>query len=252
MPRASSSSNVHLPVPHRGCGLNVASLTRGRLVDAMGLGPLWVRRGTAVDDGSTGRAELIAAAAWEPLREMVGGCLACRLSGTRTHAVFGDGAERPEWLIVGGGPGADDDAAGEPFVGPAGRLLDGILSAVGLSRGRDVFVTHAVKCRAPDDRAPTGVEAACCRPYLERQVALLGPKLVIAVGDRATGALLGSDAKVDTLRGRPHVLRTSAGDIALVVTDDPVDLLRDGAGKARVWADLCLARVTYERLAAAG
>ena len=196
----------------------------------------------AHDDSRTIR---IANLDWEPLRDDVAGCVACGLARSRTQTVFGVGVRRPDWLIVGKAPGADEDAQGEPFVGQAGKLLDAMLAAVGLSRTSNVFIANALKCRPPGDRDPSVDEATACRPYLERQIALLAPRMILVVGKAASGALLGTDQPMSELRGRRHTLTIGGRAIPLVATHHPADLLHTGEDKAMVWADLCFARDVF-------
>jgi DNA polymerase len=147
---------------------------------------------------------------------------------------------------VGEGPGADEDRRGEPFVGQAGRLLDAMLAAIGLERGHDVYIANVVKCRPPGNRNPEPAEAACCMPFLQRQVELIRPRLIVALGKVAAANLLGREVAVAVLRGRLHAYR----GIPLLVTYHPAYLLRNLPDKARAWEDLCLARDTMAALKA--
>jgi uracil-DNA glycosylase family 4 len=192
---------------------------------------------------------------WPTLQHTVSQCQACSLCGTRHNTVFGVGAKaepaqvpQVDWLIVGEAPGENEDLQGEPFVGQAGQLLDNILSAMGLSRqGREqsagVFITNVLKCRPPGNRNPKPDEVAQCLPYLERQVALLQPKIILAMGRFAVQALLrDSVPDVETiplgkLRGQVH----SYQGVPVVVTYHPAYVLRNLPEKAKVWADVCLA-----------
>ena len=235
----------------------MSGAARRRLVNGLGLGPLWVRRTLQRRDAApttpggdadaspaseSTRAALIAGMDWLALRDTIAGCQACRLSETRTRAVPGSGSETARWLVVGGGPSADDDASGEAFDGRAGRLLDAMLASVGRSRAVDVHATHVVKCRPPGDRAALDDEIAACRPFLARQVALLEPGLALAAGERAA-ATLGDDVGA---RGEVRRVQIGERELAAIVTDDPADLLRAPERKAGAWADLCLARTTAE------
>lgn len=229
---------------------------RRRALDAIGLGPVWVRRGlkVAVEAESFElRAQRIASMDAGALRSSVANCVACDLSRTRTRTVFGDGAARAGWFVVGEAPGADDDATGDAFGGPAGRLLDAMLASVGRSRSGgaapSAFVTHVVKCRPPADRAPSTAEVACCRPYLQRQIALHAPRLLLAVGDLACAALLGPQTRVAALRGRAHAVSLAGHAYPVVVTHGPSQLAAGGASKAEAWADLCLARSVDDEVA---
>ena len=224
------------------------------MLEAMGLGPVWVRRAQAsiddvvVDPGTDPRGPSMATLEWAPLRAAVASCVACDLAKTRTQTVFGVGAERPDWLIVGEAPGAEEDAVGEPFVGPAGRLLDAMLAAVGHSRERNVFIANVLKCRPPGNRDPSPVEVAACRPFLERQIALLEPRMILVVGKVASAALLATDATMASLRGKVHRLSIGGRTIPVVATYHPAYLLRSANEKAKAWEDLCMAREVYEGL----
>jgi DNA polymerase len=175
--------------------------------------------------------------AWPGLKAMVRDCTACKLRAGCTQTVFGVGDEKAAWLFVGEGPGADEDAQGEPFVGQAGKLLDNMLMAIRLKRGNDVYIGNIVKCRPPGNRAPEADEIAACLPWLQRQIALIRPKIIVALGKTAATALLGKDATLASLRGRLHDYH----GIPLVITYHPAYLLRTPADKAKAWQDLCLA-----------
>jgi DNA polymerase len=179
---------------------------------------------------------------WPALRVAVEGCRACALCETRRHTVFGVGHERAHLMIVGEAPGEQEDLRGEPFVGPAGQLLDRMLQALGLTRGeneaaRQVFIANTLKCRPPRNRNPTPDELAACQPFLQRQVALVQPRVILAMGRFAVQSLLASDAPIGRLRGQVHAWR----GVPLVVTYHPAYLLRQPADKAKAWDDLCLA-----------
>ena len=194
---------------------------------------------------------------WATLHSTVANCQACSLCSTRHHTVFGAGAPAPEgqvpqvdWLIVGEAPGENEDLQGQPFVGQAGQLLDNMLRACGLSRtaqagpeGGGIYITNVLKCRPPGNRNPKPEEVAQCEPYLQRQVALLKPKIIVAMGRFAVQSLLqhsvpGVDkAPLGKLRGQVH----SYQGVPVVVTYHPAYLLRNLPEKAKVWADLCLA-----------
>jgi len=161
--------------------------------------------------------------------------------------VFGVGDEQADWLFVGEGPGADEDAQGEPFVGQAGKLLDNMLAAINLKRGAGVYIANIVKCRPPGNRNPQPDEAQACAQYLNRQIALIRPKLIIALGKVAAVNLLGHDASIASLRGRVHDCR----GIPLIVTYHPAYLLRTLPDKAKAWEDLCFAVNTMQGLQSA-
>ncbi|MFN7277122.1 MAG: uracil-DNA glycosylase family protein, partial [Betaproteobacteria bacterium] len=183
---------------------------------------------------------------WPSLEEAVSSCNACALARTRTRTVFGVGDRAARWLFVGEGPGAEEDARGEPFVGKAGQVLDAMLAAIGLRRGQGVFIANVVKCRPPGNRNPAPEETACCMPFLQRQVELIRPRLIVALGKVAAVTLLGQEVAVAALRGRIHEYR----GIPLLVTYHPAYLLRNLPDKAKAWEDLCLARDTMARIEA--
>lgn len=184
---------------------------------------------------------------WPALKACVAACTACALHQKRNKTVFGVGDERADWLFVGEGPGADEDAQGEPFVGQAGRLLDNMLAAIALKRGANVYIANIVKCRPPGNRNPQAEEVQACLPYLRRQIELLQPKLIIALGKVAAVSLLGRDASIASLRGQVHEHR----GIPLIVTYHPAYLLRTLPDKAKAWEDLCFAVKTMADLQAA-
>jgi len=190
------------------------------------------------------RAARIAALSWDHFAGDVDACAACGLCRTRNRSVPGVGDVNAEWLFVGEAPGADEDARGEPFVGQAGRLLDNMLAALGMARGRNVYIANVLKCRPPNNRTPEPAEAEACRPYLERQVELLRPKLIVALGKSAASLLLGTDATIASLRGRVHRYRGAP----LIVTYHPAYLLRNLPDKAKAWEDMLLARRTVAAL----
>lgn len=187
---------------------------------------------------------------WAALRATVASCQACSLGASRKQAVFGVGHEQADWMIVGEAPGEQEDREGEPFVGRAGQLLDRMLHAIDLTRGEDaparqVFIANVLKCRPPANRNPQPQEVSQCEPYLLRQMALVQPKVVLAMGRFAVQSLLKTSEPIGKLRGRVHTVQ----GVPVVVTYHPAYLLRNPADKALAWADLCLAR---EVRAAAG
>jgi DNA polymerase len=181
---------------------------------------------------------------WPALKAAVSGCTECALHAKRNKTVFGVGDENADWLFVGEGPGADEDAQGEPFVGQAGKLLDSMLGAIRLKRGENVYIANVVKCRPPGNRNPEQGEALSCEPYLHRQIDLIRPKLIVALGKVAAANLLATDASVASMRGRVHQYRGTA----LIVTYHPAYLLRSLQDKAKAWVDLCFAVRTMEGL----
>ncbi|MBU1424134.1 MAG: uracil-DNA glycosylase [Gammaproteobacteria bacterium] len=241
----------------------------------LNLFPLWVRRGTPVADAPEASAPVAETQAacrlgggeadtqqpamgivepvlspveglnpsrvdtlnWEELKQTVHDCTACKLRAGCTQTVFGVGDENADWLFVGEGPGADEDAQGEPFVGQAGKLLDNMLAAIKLKRGNNVYIANIVKCRPPSNRNPEPDEIATCMPYLQQQIALIKPKLIVALGKVAATSLLGREATLGSLRGTVHDLKGTP----LIVTYHPAYLLRSPAEKAKAWQDLCFA-----------
>lgn len=175
---------------------------------------------------------------WSQLAETVAACRACNLCSGRQNTVFGVGGQRADWLIVGDPPTEQEDLQGEPFVGQDGKLLDNMLKALGLTRGDKVYITNALKCRPPGNRNPQPEEVAQCEAYLRRQVELLAPKIILAMGRFAVQSLLASTEPIGRLRGRAHQYM----GVPVVVTYHPVVLVRSPAGKAKAWADLCLAQ----------
>lgn len=222
---------------------------------------VYVRRGLAVAEQSLSIAapEVPAAAMppvaspgpeatldWEPLCGMVLGCTRCELHATRTQAVFGVGSRTARWMVIGEAPGAEEDKRGEPFVGRAGQLLTSMLRAVGLRR-EDVYIANTLKCRPPGNRDPKPAEAVACRGYLERQIELVNPALIVAVGRIAAQNLLATDTPLARLRGRVHVLGAAARPV--VVTYHPAYLLRSPSEKRKAWQDLLFARQAIDPLA---
>jgi len=181
---------------------------------------------------------------WNQLKSAVAQCQACPLSQTRTQTVFGVGDEHADWLYVGEGPGATEDEVGEPFVGQAGKLLDNMLAAIDLKRGYQVYITNIVKCRPPNNRNPSSHEANQCKPYLTRQIELIKPKIIVALGKVAAQNLLGREDSISSLRGIVH----NYSGIPLIVTYHPAYLLRSLPEKAKVWKDLCFAKATLQSL----
>lgn len=189
---------------------------------------------------------------WPELKAMVRDCKACGLRAGCKQTVFGVGDEKANWLFVGEGPGAEEDAQGEPFVGAAGQLLDKMIAAIQsrhgiqIKRGEDAYIANIVKCRPPGNRAPQAEEVAACMPYLQRQIALIRPKIIVALGKTAANALLGSEATLGSLRGKVH----DYGGIPLIITYHPAYLLRAPQDKGKAWQDLCLAVDTIRAQAA--
>ena len=211
---------------------------RRAYLQAMGV-DVWLPRDAAEPDVPEPVADAAGATAgldWGELRACVADCTRCELAQSRTQTVFGVGNQDADWMIIGEAPGAEEDRRGEPFVGRSGQMLNEILRAIGQSRDT-VFIANILKCRPPDNRDPKPREAAECRGYLERQIALVQPKIILAVGKIAAQNLLASDDPIGRLRGRAYDLN----GIPLVVTYHPAYLLRSPSQKRKVWADLCLA-----------
>lgn len=180
---------------------------------------------------------------WPALREAVAGCQACSLCQSRTQPVFGVGHEQAQWMIVGEAPGEQEDKQGEPFVGRAGQLLDRMLAALALTRAeadaaQQVFIANVLKCRPPANRNPQPQEVAQCEPFLTRQIELVKPKVILAMGRFAVQSLLKSAEPIGKLRGKVH----EVAGVPVIVTYHPAYLLRSPADKALAWDDLCLAR----------
>ena len=232
-------------------------------LERMGLGPVWQLRSQAdesvemaVTDATTHVAnkfatELstdLAALDWDDLEATIRDCARCGLCRGRTHAVPGVGDRKASWLFVGEGPGRSEDLEGEPFVGPAGKLLDNMLKAMQLARGVDTYIANIVKCRPVDadgsDRPPVQNEVAACRPFLERQIDLIKPTVIVVLGKTAATSLLGlnEETSLASLRGEPH----SYQGIPVVVTYHPAYLLLKPEDKAKSWRDLCLAQSLHD------
>jgi len=238
---------------------------REQALREMGLSPVWVRRAEPPLE-STDAARLavvptvvpasrvgveapfhptpIAHMPWAELADAVAQCTACPLGLTRRQAVFGAGLQDAPWMLVGEAPGEEEDAHGMPFVGPSGHLLDNMLRAAGLSREHEIYITNTVKCRPPASRRPELAEVHQCVPYLQRQIALIRPRLILALGAVAAQSLLATDEAVGSLRGRVHVRRFGDQEIPVIVTFHPAYVLRKLSEKASSWADLCLATET--------
>jgi uracil-DNA glycosylase family 4 len=199
---------------------------RAAVLAEMGIAPVWRLRNKRP------------VAEWIPLKTAVSGCTKCGLHKTRTQTVFGVGDENADWMLIGEAPGAEEDRLGDPFVGQAGKLLDNMLAAIGLSRQENVYIANVLKCRPPGNRNPTPEEVAQCTPHLLKQIELIRPKLILAMGRFAAQTLLDSDASIASLRGRVH---RYAG-VPLIVTYHPAYLLRTLEDKAKAWEDLVFAK----------
>src|SRR6201997_1436337 len=222
---------------------------RRQYLEAIGI-DLWVSRAReesapALPAPAGGTADVDTQ--WQRLRDEVLACRLCPLHLTRTQGVLGVGPLRCDWLVIGEAPGAEEDRRGEPFVGAAGQLLDAMLRALGPDRRSTVYIATILKSRPPGTRDPRPEEVAACLPYLERQIALLQPRIILAVGRIAAQNLLGTDAPLGRLRGRVHYF----GELntPLVVTYHPAYLLRTPGDKRKAWEDLKFARNLYQQLA---
>jgi DNA polymerase len=211
---------------------------RAEVLAEMGIKPVWrlkeeksIEERKSIDE-------------WIPLKAAVSGCTKCGLHKSRTQTVFGVGDESAEWMLIGEAPGAEEDRLGDPFVGQAGKLLDNMLAAIGLSRRKNVYIANVLKCRPPGNRNPTPEEVAQCSPHLLKQIELIRPKLIVAMGRFAAQTLLESDSSIASLRGRVH---RYAG-VPLIVTYHPAYLLRTLEDKAKAWQDLVFARRTMAGL----
>lgn len=229
---------------------------RAQYLDALGI-DVWVRRGAAPVSAALPPAasapplaEAIPPAddSWERLRAQVRDCTRCGLAASRTQTVFGVGDPAARWLVIGEAPGEQEDLRGEPFVGAAGQLLDKMLLAIDLPR-ESVFIANILKCRPPGNRDPRPDEVGCCLPYLQRQIALIRPALILCVGRIAAQTLLATQTPIGKLRGQLHhfgALRTP-----LVVTYHPSYLLRSPGEKRKAWDDLKFARRSFQQIVAA-
>jgi len=245
------------------------NLTREQMLAEMGLTPIWRLREAAAapakesalapDQPPTAAGHVVARQApapssvdaldWPDLAAGVAACKACQLCQQRKQAVLGVGDLNPDWLFVGEGPGAEEDVKGEPFVGQAGKLLDNMFAALGIARSDKVYIGNAVKCRPPGNRTPEAAEMAACRPWLERQIALLKPKVIVLLGKAAVHSVLHDDSSLASLRGRRYEYQ----GIPVVVTYHPAYLLRNLPEKAKAWEDMLFARrCLRERLAGGG
>ncbi len=228
------------------------NLDRTSLLAELGISPVWRLRQVATQGTQCEAAERPSPApvatagsgdegdggSWDELARQVAECTACGLCRQRRQAVLGVGDRKADWLFVGEGPGAEEDVQGEPFVGQAGKLLDAMLAALDLVRGDKVYIANAVKCRPPGNRTPEGAELAACRPFLERQVAMLQPRIIVLLGRAAVASVLGEERALSGLRGKTHEYR----GIPVVVTYHPAYLLRNLPDKAKAWEDLLYAR----------
>lgn len=196
-----------------------------------------------VEDLSQPQPNKVVTMDWDQLQQQVTNCQQCTLSTSRTKTVFGSGNQQADWLFIGEAPGADEDRQGEPFVGRAGQLLTAMIEALGLQRDQ-VYIANVLKCRPPENRDPMGTEVQSCNSYLHRQIALVEPRIIIALGKFAAQSLLQSSQPVSKMRGAVH--RHGNNNIPLVVTYHPAYLLRSPVDKRKAWQDLCLASSTID------
>lgn len=182
-------------------------------------------------------------AEWDSLRQEVLACTRCVLHKGRTQAVFGVGSRTADWMFVGEAPGRDEDRQGEPFVGRAGKLLNSMIAAMGMKR-EDVYIANINKCRPPENREPRPDEADACRPYLEKQIAMIRPRLIVALGKVAAQNLLRMETPIGRMRGQRYEYPDPK--VPVVVTYHPAYLLRSPREKAKVWQDLCFAMNIYK------
>jgi uracil-DNA glycosylase family 4 len=210
---------------------------REEILAEMGLGPVWRLKNQPV-------VEAPAPIGWIEIKQAVPACTACSLHKTRTQTVFGVGDENADWMLIGEAPGAEEDRLGDPFVGQAGKLLDNMLAAIDLKRSENVYIANVLKCRPPGNRNPEPDEVAKCTPFLKQQIALIRPKLIIAMGRFAAQTLLASDASIASMRGRVYRYE----GVPLIVTYHPAYLLRTLADKAKAWEDLVFAKKTMATL----
>ncbi len=245
---------------------------RHRYMQAMGI-PVWMPKGVVLemeevvvvppvvspviirepDDGLLRAEPLlsfpnVSQFSWQDLRSAVQSCTRCALSKTRTQTVFGTGNQQAAWMVIGEAPGAEEDRQGEPFVGKAGQLLNNMLLAIGMPR-ETVYIANVLKCRPPNNRDPQADESANCRGYLERQIALVNPSLILVVGRIAAQNLLQTTAPLARLRGQEH--RAPVSGTPVVVTYHPAYLLRQPSDKRKAWQDLLFAREVFARHASA-
>jgi uracil-DNA glycosylase family 4 len=210
------------------------------------IGPRWISRGPSrpIDPEPTADPTQPVPISWDTLRSQVLACERCALSETRQQVVFGVGPTPAPWMVIGEAPGEQEDRRGEPFVGPAGQLLDQMLQAIGVAREREVFIANVLKCRPPRNRDPAPDEIAQCTPWLAAQIEAVQPRVILAVGRFAAQTLLQTDAPIGRLRGMAHA--RPQGGAPVVATYHPSYLLRSPAEKAKAWQDLLLARQVFD------
>jgi DNA polymerase len=243
------------PIQYPVC-MQINDKLRREYLEAMGI-PVWERRALSVVPVTNVSRKVTMAptptvvarsnelsTGWDALEEAVRSCTRCSLHSTRTQTVFGVGNRQAQWMFVGEAPGADEDRLGEPFVGAAGKLLNAMLAALGLKR-EQVYIANVLKCRPPNNRDPQANEVEQCEPNLIRQIELIQPKMIVALGRHAAHSLLKTDLALSRLRGQ----RLSYQNIPLVVTYHPAYLLRSPSDKRKAWEDLCRARALLQETA---
>jgi uracil-DNA glycosylase len=234
---ASAAVVVYVPSPNpMPIAARPASATKQVVAKSEVLRPAYV------SPADPERAARIAALDWAGLGAEAENCQACGLCKQRKQAVFGVGAKDAPWLFIGEGPGAEEDQQGEPFVGQAGQLLEAMFAAAGLRRGREVYIANVVKCRPPGNRTPTAEEALACAPLLDRQIELIKPKILVALGKTAAVRLTASEASMASLRGHLHSYGVAGNALPVVATYHPAYLLRNPPDKLKAWEDLIFAK----------
>jgi uracil-DNA glycosylase family 4 len=213
---------------------------RMEILAEMGLTPVWRLRSRPQEVAVDVPVPNVSTDGWIEIKQAVPACTACALHQTRTQTVFGVGDENADWMLIGEAPGAEEDRLGDPFVGQAGKLLDNMLAALGLNRRENVYIANVLKCRPPGNRNPEPEEVAKCSPFLQKQIGLIRPKLIVAMGRFAAQTLLATDASIASLRGKVHQYQ----GVPLIVTYHPAYLLRNLPDKAKAWEDLVFARRT--------
>ncbi len=216
---------------------------RDRWLTELGVqAPVPMRRQAAAGSMNAHAAPSDSLPDWAALQQTVAACRRCGLREGCRQTVFGVGSQKARWLLLGEGPGEQEDRQGQPFVGRSGQLLDRMLASIGLARGEQVFITNVVKCRPPGNRDPLPAELAACSEHLQHQLRLIQPERILLVGRHAAQTLLKTDRSVGSLRGRVHAVELPGGGRAqAVVTYHPAYLLRNPAAKLEAWRDLQLA-----------
>lgn len=238
--------------------VNRRVLNDAQWLEAMGIDPFWIETPTEpgaaqamATPAATAAAPVVApqinsavesATDWVSLEAAIRACRACGLCQARKQAVPGTGDRQATWLMVGEAPGAEEDAAGLPFVGKAGKLLDAMLTALGLNRQTDVYIANAVKCRPPGNRTPESAEIDACNHFLNRQIEFIQPEVIVALGRPAAYAVLGREASIQSMRGTVHYREQGDRRIPVIVTYHPAYLLRQPEEKWKSWQDLLLAQ----------